>query len=74
MYSLFKGFSHGFYGGNPFKLQEDIAELKPTFLVTVPRILNRIYQKIQENVEKQSAIKRYLFKRGVESKKYYLER
>lgn len=27
VYSLFLGFSHGFYDGNPFKLLEDIKEL-----------------------------------------------
>ena len=40
---MFYGFSIGYYDGNPFKLQEDIAELRPTILITVPRILNRIY-------------------------------
>lgn len=41
--SLFKGFSHGYYDGNPFKLMEDVKVLKPTMFCTVPRILNRIY-------------------------------
>jgi long-chain acyl-CoA synthetase len=48
VYSLFRGFSHGYYSGNPAKVPEDLMVLKPTFFVTVPRILNRIYQKIME--------------------------
>lgn len=43
VYALFTGFSFGYYDGNPFKLLEDIKELKPTFICAVPRILNRVY-------------------------------
>lgn len=43
VYSLFVGFSHGYYDGNPFKLLDDIKVLKPTFICTVPRILNRVH-------------------------------
>ena len=36
----------GFYQGDVKLLIEDIAELKPTLLPTVPRLLNRIYDKV----------------------------
>jgi len=54
--SLFKGFAHGYYDGNPFKLLDDIKELKPTFFCTVPRILTRVYQKITASVAEKNVI------------------
>jgi long-chain acyl-CoA synthetase len=53
--SLFYGFSQGYYDGNPFKLLDDIKVLKPTFICVVPRILNRVYQKIHESIQQKSA-------------------
>jgi long-chain acyl-CoA synthetase len=73
VYSIFIGFSHGYYDGNPFKLQEDMKELKPTVFATVPRILNRIHQKVMGTIEQKGAFTRYLFNKGLNSKKYYLE-
>ena len=50
VFSLFKGFSHGYYSGDPLKLLDDIHVLKPSLFVTVPRILNRVYTKINESL------------------------
>ena len=36
----------GFFSGDVKKLAEDIAVLKPTLFATVPRILNRIHNKV----------------------------
>jgi long-chain acyl-CoA synthetase len=36
----------GLYQGNNLKLLDDIALLKPTIFSSVPRILNKIYDKI----------------------------
>jgi long-chain acyl-CoA synthetase len=52
---LFTGLAFGFYDGNPFKLLDDIKVLKPTFVCVVPRILNRVYQKIQESIAAKGA-------------------
>lgn len=43
VYTLFSGTAHGYYDGNPLKLLDDIKTLKPTFICTVPRILNRVH-------------------------------
>jgi long-chain acyl-CoA synthetase len=48
MLSIVKGFSHGYFSGNPLKLLEDIAVLKPTVFCSVPRILNRVYGAIHD--------------------------
>lgn len=52
----------GFYQGDIKKLVDDMKELKPTIFCTVPRLLNRIYSKINENLEKSSPVKRTIFK------------
>ena len=51
----------GFFQGDIRKLVDDIKEIKPTIFVTVPRLLNRIYSKITENIEKSPAYKKMLF-------------
>lgn len=40
----------GFFQGDVLKLVEDIAELKPTIFPSVPRLLNRIYERIKSSI------------------------
>ncbi len=46
-------------------LAEDMINLKPNVLIAVPRIFERIYDKIYQNLAKQSPAKRLLFNRTV---------
>ena len=69
MLSIYKGFSHGYYSGNPLKLLEDISVLKPTLFCSVPRILNRVYGVIHESIKQKSGFVQWLFNKAVESKK-----
>jgi long-chain acyl-CoA synthetase len=71
-FSITSGYSHGFYSGDPLKLLEDIVELKPTFFVTVPRILNRVYGKIMDGVNQKGGVAKWLFNKAVTDKTYYL--
>lgn len=50
----------GFYHGDMLKLKEDLAILKPTILLSVPRVLNRIYDGIQKSFGDQCSPKRWL--------------
>lgn len=50
------GISIGYYSGDPLKLLDDLKELKPTLFPTVPRLFNRIYDKITSGVKEKSAI------------------
>ncbi|GAB4820224.1 hypothetical protein N2152v2_007270 [Parachlorella kessleri] len=59
----------GFYRGNVLELLEDIQELRPHFFPSVPRLWNRIYDK----VESSNAVSRALFWRAFNSKKAALE-
>ncbi|XP_054707375.1 long-chain-fatty-acid--CoA ligase 6-like [Uloborus diversus] len=63
----------GFFQGDIRKLNEDFRTLRPTVIPCVPRLLNRIYDKIQEEAN-SSKIKKMLLNMAIESKKAELER
>ncbi|CAI4229472.1 unnamed protein product [Auanema sp. JU1783] len=50
----------GFYRGDIRLLVDDIKELKPTVVPVVPRVLNRMYDKVMSEVNK-SRVKKALF-------------
>uniref|UniRef100_F1KXI1 Long-chain-fatty-acid--CoA ligase n=1 Tax=Ascaris suum TaxID=6253 RepID=F1KXI1_ASCSU len=50
----------GFFSGDIRRLPEDIKELRPTVIPLVPRVLNRIYDKVMSEVNK-SFIKKAVF-------------
>ncbi len=54
-------------------LIEDIQNLRPTVFISVPRLLNRIYDKISTQVAASSAIKKQLFQTALASKMANLE-
>lgn len=54
IFSLTRGFAHGFYSGDALKLFDDVRTLKPTFLATVPRILNRLHSSIIEGAKNKT--------------------
>ncbi len=47
-------------------LAEDLQTIKPTVLLAVPRIYERIYGKIRTQIDQGSAIKRFLFNKTVD--------
>eukprot|EP00116_Pleurobrachia_bachei_P001271 sb/3461533/ len=65
---LMAGGRIGFWQGDVRKLSSDMMELKPTVFACVPRIINRIYDKIMAEVN-SSAVKSYLFNWALGSKK-----
>jgi long-chain acyl-CoA synthetase len=70
--SLSTGAAVGFYGGEVLKIMDDLALLKPTIFVSVPRLLNRVYEKVVLGVKEKPFWKRWLFSKGLNSKLYYL--
>ncbi|KUF87502.1 Long chain acyl-CoA synthetase 7 [Phytophthora nicotianae] len=60
--------SAGFYQGDLHLLMDDISELQPTVFVTVPRLVNRVYDKITQGAEAAGGIKKMLFDRAIASK------
>ncbi|XP_012252895.2 long-chain-fatty-acid--CoA ligase 5 isoform X3 [Athalia rosae] len=57
----------GFYGGDIKYLSEDMKALKPTVMPAVPRLLNRIYDKVTAELH-GSFLKRMLFSMGLRAK------
>lgn len=55
------GASVGFYQGDTMKILEDLAVLKPTIFVSVPRLLNRVYDKILSGVKEDGAVSKFIF-------------
>jgi long-chain acyl-CoA synthetase len=69
---FYLGASIGFYQGDTLKLMDDMAILQPTIFVSVPRLYNRIYDRILGSVKAAGGIKAALFNYAYESKKYWL--
>ncbi|RWS25397.1 long-chain-fatty-acid--CoA ligase 1-like isoform X3, partial [Leptotrombidium deliense] len=63
----------GFFSGDLKEIVNDLKTLKPTVLVVVPRLLNRIYNKVMSDVQ-SSVIKSYLLKHGINNKQKELQR
>ena len=64
---------YGFYQGDVMKLREDLAELKPTLMISVPRLFNRFYDVMQAKVKELTGYKRTLCEWGIQKKLYNLE-
>lgn len=50
----------GFYHGDMLKLKEDLQLLKPTILLSVPKVLSRICESIKKQFEEQCFAKKWL--------------
>jgi long-chain acyl-CoA synthetase len=66
---LLKGAQIGFYSGDTLKLLDDISVLKPTLFISVPRLLNRVFDKVTASVEAKGGISKFLFDTAYASKK-----
>ncbi|XP_063903983.1 long-chain-fatty-acid--CoA ligase 5 isoform X2 [Zophobas morio] len=67
------GASVGFYLGDIRRLSDDMKALKPTVTAAVPRLLNRIYDKVQAEVN-GSCIKKMLFNMAMSAKESEIKR
>lgn len=64
----------GLFHGNVIKLTDDIQLLKPTVFPSVPRLLNRIQQKLKAKMEDTLGVKGWLVKKAIQSKVSYYHR
>ncbi|KAF9574845.1 Long chain acyl-CoA synthetase 7 peroxisomal [Mortierella alpina] len=64
----------GYYQGDTLKLLDDVAVLQPTIFVSVPRLFNRIYDKVLAGVKAKGGLAAFLFNRAFETKKANLKR
>ncbi|KAI1713919.1 AMP-binding enzyme domain-containing protein [Ditylenchus destructor] len=63
-----EGGSVGFYSGDIKHLADDIKTLQPTLMPVVPRVLNRIYDKVMAEASK-SKLKKFLMDSAIAVKK-----
>ncbi|KAL4434742.1 hypothetical protein ABPG74_017162 [Tetrahymena malaccensis] len=63
-----------FFSGEITKLKDDIAAAKPTILITVPRLLNRFYEAIKNNLNANQGFKKMLIDYALETKLQNLEK
>ena len=68
LFMTYFGASIGFYRGDPLLLKEDLARLKPTFLLSVPRLFNRFYDGIKTKIEGVTGAKKAFVDRAVSVK------
>jgi long-chain acyl-CoA synthetase len=47
-------------------LPDDLADIRPTAMITVPRIFEKVYAKMKERLDEGPALKRWLFDNAVE--------
>jgi long-chain acyl-CoA synthetase len=66
------GAAIGFYQGDVSKIVDDLQVLQPTLFITVPRLLNRVHDRITQGVAASPAVKRLLFGHAYEAKKQRL--
>ena len=65
---LFHAGAVGFYQGDTLKIVEDLQALRPTVFSSVPRLYNRIYDKIVGGAQAKGLIARSLFARALSTK------
>ncbi|CAE7229850.1 LACS6 [Symbiodinium natans] len=62
----------GFYQGDTFKIVEDLQALRPTIFPSVPRLLNRVHDRLLAGVHEAGGLKKVLFEKGFAAKKAML--
>ena len=62
------GAAIGFYRGDPLKIIEDVIALKPTIFCAVPRLYNRIYDKINQKVASSTGLSGKMLRVAVTTK------
>ncbi len=55
------------------KVPENLKEVRPTLMVSVPRLFEKVYHRVYEDVHRMSLAKRTLFHRAVALGKRYVE-
>lgn len=65
---LIAGASIAFYRGNAIFLIEDLQACRPTMLPAAPRVLNKIYDKVQAGMVAAGGIKKKIFDAGIAAK------
>mmetsp|Transcript_16392 Transcript_16392/g.30871 ORF Transcript_16392/g.30871 Transcript_16392/m.30871 type:complete len:680 (-) Transcript_16392:164-2203(-) len=66
------GAAIGFYQGDTLKIVDDLQALRPTLFPSVPRLLNRVHDRLLAGVQEAGGLKKALFERAFAAKKAML--
>ena len=66
--------NHLAFAENVAKVLENMAEIRPTNMVSVPRLFEKIYSRIYENVHQASPLKKKLFHKAIEVGRQYVNK
>lgn len=58
----------GVFNGDILKLKEDLAILKPTIFISVPRLFNKFHDTIKATINQATGLKRKLVNRAIKTK------
>lgn len=61
-------FLYRFYSGDIANFKDDLAFVKPTLFVAVPRLYNKIVDGVKAQFNEVTGLKRYLLDQGVSTK------
>ena len=68
------GSAIGFFRGDPLKLIEDCIALRPSIFCAVPRVLNKIHDKIESGMVSTPGAKGYMFQLAMNAKLHSLKK
>jgi long-chain acyl-CoA synthetase len=64
--------NHIAFAENVAKVMENMVEIRPTNMVSVPRLFEKIYSRVYENVHQMSPMRRNLFHKAIEVGRRYV--
>ena len=67
-YILYVRGKYGIFAGDVFKLDEDLAAMKPTLFCSVPRLFNKFYDGIKKKTKELTGMKKTLYEKGLKKK------
>lgn len=71
---LYHGARIGMYNGDVQRLKEDLAELKPTFFPSVPRLYSKMYDVINGMFREATGVKKTLIEKALAAKLDHLKK
>lgn len=66
--------NHVAFAENVAAVMENMVEIQPTSMVSVPRLFEKIYSRVYENVHQMSQLRRNLFHKAIEVGREYVNR
>jgi long-chain acyl-CoA synthetase len=73
-YATLMNGNHIAFAENPAAVMENMVEIRPTMMVSVPRLFEKIYARVQEGVQQMPQFHRNLFHKAIEVGREYVNK